>query len=145
MGKLISLVSLLWLVVGPAYAGEKEEATRLVNDAASAVVKDKNAAVTEISNKTGRYVKGEIYVFAYDLTGTMVAHPINPKLVGKNLIDVPDADGKMFRKDIITAVTSTGTASVRYKYKNPQTGAVEEKTTFCKKAVDLAVCAGYYE
>jgi signal transduction histidine kinase len=74
-----------------------------------------------------------------------VAHPINAKLVGKSLIDVPDAGGKMFRKEIIDGVKASGTATVDYKYKNPQSGAVEDKVSYCKKAADLAVCAGYYK
>ncbi|MDD5298076.1 MAG: cache domain-containing protein [Rhodocyclaceae bacterium] len=144
--KRIALCSaLLAFCVGPALAGEKEDATKMVNDAAAAVVKDKAAAVAEIGKATGRYVRGELYVFAYDLNGVMVAHPINAKLVGKNLLEVPDADGKMFRKAIIDGVKSSGTATVDYKYKNPTSGKVEEKVSFCKKAVDLAVCAGYYK
>jgi cytochrome c len=145
MRRLVLLSTLLMLSANPAWAGEKDDATRMVNEAATAAAKDKNATVAEIGNKGGRYVKGEVYVFAYDLTGTMVAHPINAKLIGKNLLEVPDADGKMFRKEIINGVTTTGSATVRYKYKNPQSGAVEEKVTFCKKAADLAICAGYYD
>lgn len=128
-----------------AFAGEKEDAMKMVDTAAAAIGKDKAAAVTDIGNPKGSYVKGEIYVFAYDLTGTMVAHPINAKLNGKNLLEVPDAGGKMFRKEIIDGVKAKGTATVDYKYKNPQTGAIEDKVTYCKKAADLAVCAGYYK
>ncbi|MBI4996090.1 MAG: cache domain-containing protein [Rhodocyclales bacterium] len=145
MKSLVLLSAMLALSAGPAFAGEKDDATRMVNEAAAAAAKDKNGTVAEIGNKGGRFVKGEVYVFAYDLGGTMVAHPINPKLIGKNLLEVPDADGKLFRKDIISGVTATGAATVRYKYKNPKSGAVEEKVTHCKKAADLAICAGYYE
>jgi len=133
------------LAIAPAFAGEKEDATALVNEAAVEVSKDKAAAIAVISDKTGRFVKGELYVFAYDMNGIMVAHPINAKLIGKNLLEVPDADGKLFRKEIISAVRADGAASVGYKYKNPKTGKVEEKISFCKKAADLAVCAGYYK
>ena len=145
MKKCIPAALLVALMAGGVSAGEKEDAARMVNDAAAAVVKDKAIGVAEIGNPKGRFVKGELYVFAYDLTGTMVAHPINAKLVGKNLIDVPDAGGKMFRKEIIDGVNASGTASVEYKYKNPQSGAVENKVTYCRKAADLAVCAGYYK
>lgn len=129
----------------PVVAGEKETAMAMVNEAAGAVAKDKAAAIAAMSDKNGRFVKGELYVFAYDLQGVMVAHPINAKLIGKNLLEVPDADGKLFRKDIISGVQASGTASVEYKYKNPQSGKVEDKVSFCKKAADLAVCAGYYK
>jgi len=145
MKKCVPAVLLLALMAGGLFAGEKEDAAKIVNDAAAAVAKDKAAALVEIGNPKGRFVKGELYVFAYDLTGTMVAHPINAKLVGKNLMDVPDANGKLFRKEIINGVTASGTASVEYKYKNPQSGAVENKVTYCKKAADLALCAGYYQ
>jgi signal transduction histidine kinase len=143
--KFVPAALVLALLSGAALAGEKEDAMKMVGDAASAVDKDKAAAVAEIGNAKGRFVKGEIYVFAYDLTGTMVAHPINAKLVGKSLIDVPDAGGKMFRKEIIEGVKASGTATVDYKYKNPQSGTVENKVSYCKKAADLAICAGYYQ
>ena len=139
------LFSVLIALSVPAIAGEKEEAIALVNDAAVAVVKDKSAAIATINDKNGRFVKGELYVFAYDLNGSMVAHPINARLIGKNLLDVPDADGKLFRKEILAGVQASGAASVAYKYKNPKSGLVEEKISFCKKAADLAVCAGYYK
>lgn len=132
-------------ILGGAQAGQKEEATQMVNDAVAAVTKDKAAGTQEINNPKGRYVKGEIYVFAYDLAGNMVAHPMNPKLVGKNLLDVPDAAGKMFRQEIIDGVKRAGVVTVDYKYKNPKSGAIEDKVTYCKKAAELAVCAGYYK
>lgn len=132
-------------MVGGAVAGEKEDAVQMVGDAVAAVTKDKTAGLAEIGNAKGRFVKGEIYVFAYDITGTMVAHPMNAKLVGKNLLDVPDAAGKMFRQEIIDGVKRGGSATVDYKYKNPKSGAIEDKVTYCKKAVELAVCAGYYK
>ena len=145
INKCVPAALILALMAGGVYAGEKEDAAQMVNDAAAAVAKDRASAVAEIGNPKSRFVKGELYVFAYDLTGTMAAHPINAKLVGKSLIDVPDANGKMFRKEIIDGVNASGTASVEYKYKNPQSGAVENKVTYCRKAADLAVCAGYYK
>jgi cytochrome c len=145
MKKWISALLVAMLATGNALASEKDDAMKMVSDAATAVTKDKAAALAEIGNPKGRFVKGELYVFAYDLTGTMAAHPINAKLVGKALLDVPDANGKMFRKDIIDGVKSVGMATVDYKYKNPQSGVIEDKVSYCKKAGELAVCAGYYK
>lgn len=135
----------LSLLAGFAFAGEKEDAQKNVADAVAAVNKDKAAALAEINNPKGRFVKGEVYVFAYDLTGTMVAHPTNAKLVGKNMLDTPDAAGKFFRKDIVDGVKASGTATVEYRYKNPTSGKIEDKVTYCRKAADLAVCSGYYK
>ena len=141
----LAVVLTLATFAGMALAGEKEEAQKNVADAVAAVNKDKAAAVAEMNNAKGRFVRGEIYAFAYDMTGTMVAHPMNPKLVGKNVIDVPDAAGKLYRKDIIDGVKATGSATVEYRYKNPKDGKVEDKVSFCRKASDLVVCSGYYK
>jgi signal transduction histidine kinase len=145
MKKLFLFSALFALSIGSALAGEKEDAMKMVNEAAAAANKDKAAAIAEIGKPGGHYRKGEIYVFAYDLNGVMVAHPINAKLIGKNLLEVPDADGKQFRKEIITQVKASGLATVDYKYKNPENGKIEEKVSFCKKAAELAICAGYYK
>lgn len=141
----LAIALILATLTSAALAGEKEDAQKNVADAVAAVNKDKAAAIAEMSNPKGRFVKGEIYAFAYDLSGTMVAHPMNPKLVGKNVIDVPDAAGKLYRKDIIDGIKATGSATVEYRYKNPKDGKIEDKVTFCKKAADLAVCSGYYK
>lgn len=145
MRKKFMLCAVLAAMSSTVFAGEKEDAIKLVADAAALVEKNKAEGVAEIGNPKGKFVKGEVYVFAYDLSGVMVAHPINAKLIGKSLMDVPDAGGKLFRKEIVDGVNAKGTAIVDYKYKNPQTSVVEDKVTFCKKAADLAVCAGYYK
>ncbi|MEN9354079.1 MAG: hypothetical protein RL318_1404, partial [Fibrobacterota bacterium] len=99
----------------------------------------------EISDAKGPYVEGEIYVFAYDLTGTMLAHPKNPKLIGKNLIETPDVDGKLFRKEIVEGAKAKGTGTVDYRYKNPESGKIEDKTTHYVKAGDVILACGIYK
>jgi len=42
-----------------------------------------------------------MYVFAYDLNAVMMAHPVNPKMIGKNLFNETDSKGKLFRKEIV--------------------------------------------
>ena len=64
--KKFAIILALAAMMGSVIAGEKEDAMQMVNDAATAVSKDKAAAITEIGNPKGRFVKGEIYVFAYD-------------------------------------------------------------------------------
>ncbi len=105
----------------------------------------KEKALQEISNPKGRWVKGELYVFAYDLNGVVIAHPINPKLIGKNLIDVPDATGKTFRKDIAEVARTKGAGWVDYKYKNPSTKKIEDKSTYLRKVGDAIICCGTYK
>ena len=145
MNRSIAAAMVLLALANVAVADDKEDAGRMVGEAVAAVNKDKAAALAEIGKPDGRFVMGEVYVFAYDLEGTMLAHPVNPKLVGKNLLGVPDAEGRLFRKAIIEGVKASGVVRVAYKYKNPKSGVIEDKISLCKKAADVAVCAGYYK
>lgn len=125
------LVALVLSAFLPAWAAPtpKEQAVKLVKDATTLMESaGKEKALAELGKSDGAFVKGELYVFAYDLKGVIVAHPRNPKLVGKNLLEVPDVDGKLFRKEIVSVATTKGKGWVDYKYKNPETGVVEEKT-----------------
>jgi cytochrome c len=59
--------------------------------------KDKGYA--EISNKQGQFTDRDLYLVVYGLDGTVRAHGANEKMVGKNLIDLKDVDGKAFVKE----------------------------------------------
>lgn len=144
---LLTILSVSLSLFSPVLAEtEKDKAIALVNEAAALITeKGIDAAKETLSKADGPFVKGELYVFAYDLTGIMVAHPKNPKLIGKNLLDVPDVDGKLFRKDIIALANDKGSGWVDYKYKNPESGKVEAKTTYVLKAGTVVLCCGIYK
>jgi signal transduction histidine kinase len=125
---------------------EKQDAVKMVTDAAAFVKKNGyEMALVELNNPKGKFVNGSLYVFAYDTTGIMVAHPVNAKLIGKNLLEVPDVDGKLFRKEIIQIAMTKTTGWVDYKYKNPGNGQFEEKTTYLNKSDKLILCCGVYK
>ncbi len=132
-------------LAGSAFAGGKEDAVKMATEAAAAISKDKAGTIAEINKPKGKFIQGETYVFVLDMHGVVLANPTNTKLIGKNLLDFPDATGKPFRKEIIEGVKAKGAATVEYKYKNPVSGAIEDKVSFCKAAADLAVCSGYYK
>ena len=134
-------------VIAVASASESPAEAKALVEKAAAFMKanGKETTLTEISRPGGPFDKGELYVFAYDMTATMVAHPKNPRLVGKNLLEVPDNDGKYFRKDIIEQAKVKGSGWVDYKYLNPKTKKVEPKTTYFIRVNDSILCAGAYK
>ena len=124
---------------------KKAEAIALVEKAAAFVSEHgKEKGLAEMNKPGGQFDKGELYVFALDLTGLMAAQPKNPKAVGENLIDKPDNKGKLFRKEIIEKAKTEGSGWVDYFYLNPQTGKEEDKTTYLKRVGDLVICCGVY-
>lgn len=55
----------------------------------------------EFSNPTGKFIKGSMAIFVYDLKGKCLAHGYAPGLVGQNLINRTDQHGKYYVKEII--------------------------------------------
>jgi signal transduction histidine kinase len=43
----------------------------------------KEQALSEFSNPKGSFIRGELYIYAYDFNGTTLAHPVNPEAIGK--------------------------------------------------------------
>lgn len=153
MKKMRSVMNVTLIILGIFYAvnalaadDEKKIAVTMVGDAVKMMkTAGKAKTLAAISDPQGVFVKGEIYVFAYDFNGVIVAHPKNPKLVGKNMLEVPDVDGKFFRKDIVALAKKKETGWVDYKYKNPESGKIEHKTTYVTGADDIAICCGAYK
>jgi len=143
-------IALLMFVLAlfPAFsslADSPEQAVKLVKSAAAFYrANGLESTLEELSNPKGQFREGELYVFAYDLTGNMLAHP-NNSLVGQNLTDVPDADGKLFRKEFVVVATTKGSGWVDYKHRNPKTKQMEMKTTYVEKVEDIIVCCGIFK
>jgi len=127
-------------------AEPRDEAVKLVQSAVAFYkANGLEKSIDEFSKPTGLFNKGELYVFVYDLEGTMLAHP-NPKLVGQNLLDLPDSTGKNFyRRVIVTTAKKDGKGWADYKYQNPKTKEIEDKTTYFEKIEDIIICCGVYK
>ena len=48
-----------------------------------AKIHGKEKALSEFNNPNGSFIRGELYIYAYDFNGTTLAHPINREAVGK--------------------------------------------------------------
>ena len=105
--------------------------------------KDKGNA--EISNKSGQFIDRDLYLVVYALDGTVKAHGANEKMIGKNLIDLKDVDGKEFVKERVELAKSKGTFWQDYKFTDPTTKKIAPKSMYCEKLDDVAVCGGIYK
>lgn len=105
----------------------------------------KDALIKEVNNKNPEFINENTYLTVRAMDGTQLAHPTNPKLVGKNMVVLPDADGKLFRKEIIDTAKAKGKGWVDYRYNNPATGEIEKKSTYFVKQGDIILEAGIYK
>jgi len=145
---VVSLAFTLVAAVGAFSAddfGTAKEAEALVGKAVKAVTIDKATAFKEITGKDKKWIHRDLYPMVYDMSGKCVAHGQNEKQVGKDLIELVDADGKEFVKERIELAKSKSKFWQDYKFKDPVTAKVLPKAAYCEKAGDLIVCSGIYK
>ena len=102
-------------------------------------------ALAEFSNSKGPFVKDDMYVFVVNFKGTMLAHGVNDKYVGQNFMDVKDASGKKFIREIISSARSKDSGWVEYEWYNPVTKDELPKQVYFEKVNDLIICSGDYK
>jgi cytochrome c len=96
--------------------------TELVSFVESAVAyareNGKEKALDEFSNKTGSFVRGKLYIYAYDFNGTNIAHPFKSDWIGKNKINQTDSNGVSYIKNLIQ-VAKEGKGFTYFIFPNP--------------------------
>jgi cytochrome c len=122
------------------------EATAMVKKGIAFVkANGKEKGYAEISNKKGQFIDRDLYLVVYGLDGTVHAHGANERLIGKNVIDLRDIDGKPYVQERVDLAKSKGTFWQDYKYTNPTNKKIEPKSMYCEKLDDTVVCGGIYK
>jgi signal transduction histidine kinase len=105
----------------------------------------KDKTLAELSNPKGQFIDRDLYVIAYSLDGIRLAHPYNPKLIGLSVLDAVDFDGKAYGKDIIEIPKTKGSGWVDYKFTDPATKKLADKSLYVAKVGDLIFGCGIYK
>jgi cytochrome c len=141
----VILISLLWVSFAVA-GGTANEAKVLVEKAAAYVkAEGKEKAFAEFSNPSGKFVDRDLYIFIVDFNGLTLAHGGNAKLVGKNMLELKDADGEFFIKKFIEVAKTKGNGWVDYKWVNPVSKKIEPKSTYIQKGDEYFFGCGIYK
>jgi signal transduction histidine kinase len=74
-----------------------------------------------------------------------VAHGQNLKMIGKELIDMKDADGKEFVKERVEIAKTKGSGWQEYKFTDPLTKQIEQKRAYVERHEDLIFGSGIYK
>ncbi|CAA7624805.1 conserved exported hypothetical protein [Magnetospirillum sp. LM-5] len=143
----------------PAFAADlvpepaKAEAPRHTFDQAKALVDEGVAhikavgpdkAFADFNDPAGKWIRGELYLFAFDKKGVYRATGYRPERTGQNAWEMTDAAGLKVVQEIVKKAKRDGTATVDYLWKNPTTGKLENKTSYVVQVGDHVVGAGFY-
>ncbi len=137
------------LVAFPLVAQDKAKAEAMVKEGIAFLkANGKPAFFGEVNKASGRFhVKpgSSIYLFVYDLKGTILAHGAEPNAIGVNRFNVKDPDGKQYVKENLAMGQQKGGGWVDYKRPNPETRKVEQKTSYLLAEGDVVVGCGVYK
>lgn len=143
---MVSL-SVLTTVAYSQERGTKDEAKALV-DRAMAHLREVGAqkAFSDFTNDSAKWVVKDMYVFAYDMSGTTLAHGANAKLVGKNMGEMRDSDGRSPPLEMGKLASIKGAGWYDYNFIHPVTKKSAPKTSYVSKIpnMDAYVGVGVY-
>jgi len=105
----------------------------------------KEKGYAEITDAASQFHDRDLYLTVYGLDGVVRAHGANTKMVGKNLIEMKDIDGKAFVKERVDMAHTKPSFWQDYKFTNPKTKKIEPKRMYCEKLDDSVVCGGIYK
>lgn len=123
-----------------------DQATAMVKKGVAFIkAQGKDKGYAEIISKTGQFRFEDLYLTVYGLDGVVRAHGANEKMVGKNLLELKDVDGKAFVKERMELAHTKASFWQDYKFTNPETKKIEPKSMYCEKLEDSVVCGGIYK
>ena len=132
-----------------AQASARPKAESLVKEGVAFLkAHGRDAFLKEVQMGSGRFhfrPDNPLYLFVYDTKGITLAHGATPGAVGANRWGMKDPDGKLFIQEIIRVAQQKGGGWVDYKFPNPATGKVENKTSFCLAEGGLVIGCGIYK
>jgi len=128
--------------------GTEAQAQEMVRKAVALIKSDGPDKAYKVFNDPGdkMFHDRDLFVFVYHFNGTMLAMGSNPRMVGKNLIDMKDADGMPLARGMIDMIKARKKGWYGpYKFANPATGGYEYKKSYCEQASDdTFACVGVH-
>lgn len=132
-----------------AQAADQKDAIKLVKEAiAYGNANGKDKLFREVSMVNGKFhvtSENALYVLIYDANGVCVAHGFRVTLVGTNRSQVKDLSGKYYVQEMLKTAHEKGSGWVDYKFENPATKQLENKSTYVEKWGEFVVGCGIYK
>jgi TRAP-type uncharacterized transport system substrate-binding protein len=135
------------LPLGAAQFGTREEAAAMVRRVQEKFKKDgPEATFRAINSKGPGLADRDLYPFVTELdTGLCVANGVTPAVTGKILLDLKDQDGRFIIQEFIKIATSpSGRGWIDYRWLNPVTKTIEDKTALIERMGKYFVGVGVY-
>ncbi len=145
------IILLMTLIFSSTVFAEPSTATvaeciEMTKAAAAMIEQDQDAALAEIAKRDGKFVWKDSYVFAMNLHGQMLAHPMMPGLMKmKSLLGTPDKNPtqpKMLFADFVLLAGTKGEGWVDYMWPKPDSTEPARKETYIYRVPGTSIFVG---
>lgn len=112
---------------------------------AAALIQERGEnAFADFRKKGSERLQGDVYIFVVDMNGKNLCHPVTPDLEGRNLLDLKDAKGKEFEREMIDLLKSKDAGWIEYSWMKPDATGHSRKFAYVKKTMlsDTPVLVG---
>jgi uncharacterized protein len=100
--------------------------------------------VKAITAKTREFHDRDLYTWILKPDGTLIAHGGRPQLVGQNIINLKDQNGKFFIREMLDMCSNGERGWTDYRWVNPQTTIVEDKSSYIEPMGEYCIGSGVY-
>lgn len=149
MRSLLSAALLCAMTATPVLAAEHgtaAEAEALVKKAVAFIKSDgPEKAYAAFTAKDPRFTDRDLYILVHNFNGICLAHGFTAKLVGKNMLDMQDIDGKAYVRERMEMAKTKPSFWQDYRYTDPLSKKIESKSTYCEVVGNTTVCSGIYK
>lgn len=116
-------------VLAQASMGTDDDAQKLGAAAAARISKvGKEQALTEFATDKQWVVK-DLSVWVMDTNGVMRFH-MNPKMIGKDLLEVKDQNGRPYNKEMVAIGKGSKAGHIQYEWAHPETKKLAPKVAY---------------
>jgi len=101
-------------------------------------------ACADFSDRQGRFVSGEYYLFVLDMNCRRLAYAPDPSTIGRDDSELRDADGRRFSYEMVKQSRTAGFGWYDYRMLNPKTGRVQPKSVYFERVGEVVMGCGIY-
>jgi polar amino acid transport system substrate-binding protein len=124
----------------------KEELIAFVNEAKDFVLTEgKDKALQVFNDPNGKFVRGELYISAQDLNGTLLASPYRLEIIGQKASNLTDPNGVIYARNMLNIAKGGGGFTYYIRANPAHSNSQELKLAYVAKAEDgLCLSSGLY-
>lgn len=103
-----------------------------------------DATFDAIRRKSPQFFDRDMYAYVLNMDGVVQANGATPAVQGKNILDFRDQNGEYLVRDEIEICKGPGHGWVDFRWLNPATKLIEDKSAYLERMGDYCVGVGIY-